>query len=312
MSLNIASGYSGYKSWTRPVREQVTLHATTDPASPLLAAFFEEYDKAFVLPEEKEELAGFQACLALNGDADFTRLQSLYGPFREPVLVLQDDRSGAVIGGANFCVFALPGLSDSVNLSCNLNYIFIAEEFRGKGWFRHLADLVTRECRLMFGSSTSVPLVFVELNDPLRLTEEQQRADRARSGLDQWDRLSIWARLGARWVDYRYTQPPLAPTDRSDEGYLIYAVLNAQENLLSAGLLEAHLRRFFAISVLKGAPVEACAVAMAQLEELHTLATKGKPVRLLDPMPVINARMAAGSLPLAPSALDLLHMLATN
>ncbi len=35
--------------------------ATEDPGSPVLTRFFAGYDRAFVLPDEREELEGFEA-----------------------------------------------------------------------------------------------------------------------------------------------------------------------------------------------------------------------------------------------------------
>ncbi|MFC5345275.1 hypothetical protein ACETK8_04235 [Brevundimonas staleyi] len=75
----------------------VRVRSTGDPASPLLGRFFEGYDRAFVLPDEREELEGFQACLALNR----THRHAFGRTHSEQVAVLEDE-AGERLGGVNF------------------------------------------------------------------------------------------------------------------------------------------------------------------------------------------------------------------
>jgi hypothetical protein len=51
------------------------LHLTiTDRGdSDVFGRFFEHYDRAFVLPNEKEDIEGFRTCLALNHGVEYRR-----------------------------------------------------------------------------------------------------------------------------------------------------------------------------------------------------------------------------------------------
>ena len=46
--------------------DDLLVDATTDADDPILASFFEGYDRAFVLANEKEELEGFRTCMPSN------------------------------------------------------------------------------------------------------------------------------------------------------------------------------------------------------------------------------------------------------
>ena len=125
------------------------------------------------------------------------------------------------------------------------------------------------------------PLVFIELNDPLRMPAEDYARDTAFTGLDQIDRIRIWAKQGARVVDHPYVQPPLAPDGEPDDN-LIYGLLS-DVPAIDACILRDHLRQFFGISVLKGAPLRTSASASGQIETLDAHCTSGARIALLDP-----------------------------
>src|SRR6187551_1635119 len=69
-------------------------------------AFFEGYDRAFILPDEKESINGFRACLALNHGDERARLEGEYGSFRELCLIARDE-AGVLVGGANLIALRL-------------------------------------------------------------------------------------------------------------------------------------------------------------------------------------------------------------
>jgi hypothetical protein len=46
------------------------------PTGLVLETFYEGFDAAFVLPEEKEPIDGFRQCLALNHNPDYVSLES--------------------------------------------------------------------------------------------------------------------------------------------------------------------------------------------------------------------------------------------
>lgn len=271
----------------------LVMRTTDEGEGPLFERFFAGYDRAFVLPEEKEDRDGFRACLALNHGAEHERLAADYGPFRELCLVAED-YAGAPIGGANLLAtrFALPGAEPVVTV--NLNYIYIDPERRGRGHLRELVRGVGQIAAAEFREPHE-PLIFIEQNDPFRMSAEAYASDTEAAGIDQLDRLRIWARLGARILDFDYVQPALSAGQKPDET-LLYALLGGFEGTVSAPLVAAHLRRFFGISVLKGRPLSEDPAAAAQLHALE----QRKEIALLDPRPLLvrlDSREAARRLP---------------
>jgi GNAT superfamily N-acetyltransferase len=238
--------------------------ATTDPASPLLTRFFEGYDRAFVLPDEREELDGFVACLALNQ----THRHAFGRTHSELVAVIEDD-AGTLLAGANFLATAIARGAGVPSAAIALNYVYVEEAARGRGLLRKALEAV----RLLAASALGLdpeagtPAIFIEQNDPLRMTAEQYAADTAHSGIDQIDRLAIWARMGARIVDFPYIQPPLSAQQNPDDS-LVYAAVTYPGEAVDAGLLHDHLQSFFSISVLKGHAEPPGGVATSQLQAL--------------------------------------------
>lgn len=289
----IALGYWGGKSWQSVMPEGLVLEATTDPDSPVLERFYQAYDRAFVLPHEKEDLAGFRACLTLNSGADFDRVSARHRPFREVVLVLSEP-DGALIGGANFIAVGHDGV-----VTVNLNYIFIERTFRTRGKLRALMAAVFSQSRQIF-DLVGEPgvLVFIEQNDPMRLSPEDYALDNAHSGLDQHDRLRIWQRLGARLIDFDYVQPALSAEQAPDES-LVLGVLGAGTDRISSCLFADHLSSFFGISVLKGREIASDACALRQIDTLQTLCHNGGELNLLD-----YPYNTAGDLTLLPELVD--------
>lgn len=268
----------------------LTVTATLDPAAPVLEEFYAGYEKAFVLPNEREQLDGFRDCLALNLPPRHGDLERRYGPFREIVLIARDGARGPMIGGANLIGFApakFPGDAGPPPMTINLNYMFTVPVARRRGFLRALLGTVAPAARAMLGLEATVPaLTFIEQNDPLRMSVEDYVRDTEATGLDQVDRIAIWARLGAMVVDFAYVQPPLSASHVAEES-LVLSVLGAPAPRLSACRLEHHLRRFFAISVLKGGPPDEVTSAKEQLASLAGLCRRNHPIDLLDPRPWI-------------------------
>jgi len=132
------------------------------------------------------------------------------------------------------------------------------------------------------------PLIFIEMNNPLKMPPEDYALDSAHAGLDQIDRLKIWARRGARLVGFDYRQPPLSAA-QSAETHLLLGVLGAETETLTACRLLAHLRRFFGVTVLKGQPPEDNPVAAPQLAALEDACARGETVALTGFEPIITA-----------------------
>ncbi|MGV3578099.1 hypothetical protein [Brevundimonas sp.] len=258
----------------------VRVRASDDPASPLLDRFFEGYDRAFVLPDEREELGGFQACLALNR----THRHAFGRTHSEQVAVLEDER-GERLGGINFLATAI-GQGATARAAVALNYVYVEEPARGRGLLRQCLTAVRTLAPAVLGlGPDGLPgAVFVELNDPLRLTPEAYALDTEHTGLDQVDRLAIWARMAARVVDFPYVQPALSEDQEADDS-LIYAAVGFPEPAIDSRLLHDHLQSFFGISVLKG---RAEADDGAGGRQLAALEGRAEPVRLLEMGPALD------------------------
>ena len=255
------------------------LEATDTADSPVFESFFESYSRAFILPDEMEDRDGLAECLALNRGSTHAALVARYGPFRELCVTARDPAGGHLVGGANF--IAIPQQSAGRQIvTANLNYVFVDEAARGQGWFRPLIASLRKLIGGLFIPPVETVLIFIEQNDPLLLTPEAYARDSGFSGIDQFDRLRIWASLGALVLDFPYVQPALSAQQEPDDR-LISSVLGAADASLDANLLEQHLQSFFGISVLKGQTLDA--VAAQQLAALKQMSDTGRKVALLDP-----------------------------
>src|SRR5215813_3360578 len=205
----------------------LVLKASTAADDGVLDEFYADYDKAFILASEKESYAGFVHCLALNAGGAYEGLATRFGAFREYVLTVSDVATGIRIGGANLIAYPIArssAASDAV-LAINLNYVFINAAWRSRGYFRRLVrDLPLAALDLLQATNTvKLPIswstaggappifMFIEQNDPLRMPAADYARDTQLTGLDQLVRIGIWARLGAKLVDFDYVQPALSP-----------------------------------------------------------------------------------------------------
>lgn len=280
----------------------------------VLEDFYRDYDTAFVLANEKEGLEGFRECLQLNTGAAYQKLVQRYGIFRELVLVAYDPGSGTRVGGANFITFPLETGSavDEPVLSINLNYIFTNPTMRKRGYFSQLVrDIPELAFRLLVTTNRyEVPLswrsddfhadarrpqtlMFLEQNDPLRMSAEDYRLDTEFTGLDQLKRIGIWTRLGAKIIDFPYVQPPLTSAQKADPN-LVLAVIGTQADTLSPCLLHAHLERFFGISVLKGQDAANNSSATEQLKALRASCAERGALNLFGNLSAIASIDAGG------------------
>jgi hypothetical protein len=266
--------------WSLHCANGLTLTVTQSADSAVFERFFAGYDDAFVLADEKETRDGFKVCLDLNHGPAYAGLAGRFGPFREICLTAKD-AAGMEIGGANF--IAMP---DGDRVTANLNYVYTSELARGKKYFRPLLDAIRQ---LVGGLFPGVPkvLIFIEQNDPLAMSEEDDRLDTKAAGLEQWERLRVWAHAGARVVDFAYVQPPLSETQQPD-ATLVYSVIGEGAPMLSACTLAKHLTRFFAISVLKAGDPDKAPTAKTQIEKLSGFCASGVRIPLLDPRPWLD------------------------
>jgi hypothetical protein len=279
-----------------------------------MARFYEAYDQAFVIDSEKEDMGGFQACLALNSTPEYDRLSKTLGPYREIVLILSDSETEAVIGGASFGAFS----AMDQNVPCvtaNLSYIFVSKAYRRRGEFRRFLAVIEDLLPKLFVSDDSTrpmrSMIFLEQNDPLEMSAEDYALDTAHAGIDQFDRLLIWRNQGARLLRLAYSQPALAADQQPTSG-LLYGVLSPELAVLDACLVAAHLRAFFTVSVLKGRDPSDDPVAGPQIALLEDLCSQGRAIDLLDPGPILTAIAAGAEIPVSETFLDLMGMPASD
>jgi hypothetical protein len=244
----------------------LVVEATTRADSPVLERFFDGYNRAFILPDEREELTGFRDCLALNRG-----WRHAFGRTQCELVMTFSDANGNLLGGANFLATALVPGPASPPAAIALNYVFVEAAARGRGLLRKAIALVRmlalESVGLPLGPDLPLPALFIEQNDPLKLSKEDWRRDTEYSGMDQIDRLAIWAKVGARIVDFPYVQPALSAEQSPDEG-LVYAAVDYSGDSVPAAILHQHLESFFGISVLKGRLPTSDPVAAQQLAAL--------------------------------------------
>jgi GNAT superfamily N-acetyltransferase len=259
----------------------LTLQSTDTAESPVFDVFFKAYERAFVLPDEMEDRDGFATCLSLNHGAAKSRLTAQYGDFHEACVVAHDASEGTLIGGANFIAMPNPEADGRALITANLNYLFVVETARGKGYFRVLYAAVARFIAELFSDAAQPTLIFIEQNDPFLLTPEDYMRDTELTGIDQVDRLAIWTKVGAKLVDFPYVQPALSSDQLADHN-LVYSVLGTTGDALPAPVLAHHLRMFFGVSVLKGQALGLSPEVTEQLSLLDSMKKRGESVPLVD------------------------------
>ncbi len=264
------------------------LSLTDTAEDPLFERFFSGYEEAFTLPDETEDRDGFAQCLALNHGPAHDRLAARYGPFRELCVVASDAGTDSMIGGANFIAMAPDRTAPGAPVTANLNYLYVCPQARGRGVLRRFMQALRALIGGLFDGTAGRPVaIFIEQNDPFRMSRAAYERDSAHSGMDQFDRLRIWARMQAHVVDFPYVQPPLSAEQKAD-GTLIYSVMGLDAPNLSPAVLRRHLAAFFGISVLKGAPLEEAPAAMTQIAMLDGMIARGESVPLIDPTPFLD------------------------
>ena len=258
----------------------LAIKASGRTGSQVLLRFFEGYDRAFVLPDEREEIDGFNKCLALNEP-----YRRAFGRTHCELVCTFETQQGDLLGGANFLAIGHASHNVVPSISIALNYIYVEQAARGRGLLRTGIDAVRELALVSLGQdpSHSQVAIFIEQNDPFKLTAEEYAEDTRHSGLDQFDRLNIWAKVGARLVDFPYVQPALSVGQNADDG-LIYAALNYPFATIDCQFFHDHLESFFRISVLKG---EAEIGNNVVERQLNSILKRTEPIGLLTMQPAL-------------------------
>ncbi len=281
--------------WTQALPDGLVLRATERPDSPLLDHFFAGYERAFVLPDECEGIDGFRSCLALN-EVSRHRFGRLH---RELVMVINCHATGQLYGGANFLATRMADVPVGYPaVTVALNYLFVDAAVRRRGFASTLKTLVCSlaNAALDLTADAMPPALFLELNDPLRLSDEEYAKDTLHAGIDPVERLTFWARLGGRLVDFPYIQPALSAHKECDDS-LALAAINLTGDAVDAGYLAAHLESYFAISVLKGGDPNTNLTAISQQAAIARAAAKNQAISLLPMQPAIDTLRASSTRP---------------
>lgn len=294
MVPNVRDGFSDDARWSLDLGDGLFASGTERPDSPVLSRFFAGYDRAFVLPEEREELDGFHACLALNPAS-----RHRFGRLHCELIVTIDGGNGNLLGGANFLTTRMTAPpAGHPRIAVALNYVFVETAARGRGLSRRILDAVARLANRSVDLPDDVgwPALFIEQNDPLRMTNAAYAADTTHAGIDQVDRMALWARLGAQAVDFPYVQPALSPRQAPDDR-LAYAAIRFPAPAIDPAFLRAHLESFFGISVLKGGDPMGDPSAAPQLAMLDAMAARGETVPIIAMEPALDRLRAMRARP---------------
>jgi hypothetical protein len=211
------------------------------------------YSAMFPLPDEREPPEAFVEIAALNERAD---VQALYGPWREIITGIRLRPGEPLVGGNIFGVTTSPfHIAFGCQASIHDIYLFLEPAARGNGAAADAKPYKEARALAAFGfaagSGKMPPLIFLEVNNPLRMTPEEIEEDTARSGINPWRRYIFWKRSGFAPLDFAYVQPALR-AETSAVRYLDLFCTAGPAEAIPAELVAAHLNAFISISVLKG------------------------------------------------------------
>lgn len=217
------------------------------------AKLYSIYADLFPLPDELEPPEAFVEIAALNERAD---IQTLYGPWREIVAGIRLGPGEALVGGNIFGVTTSPHhLAFGCQASIHDIYLFLERAARGNGATGDAKAYKEARALAAYGFDAGTgrmpPLIFLEVNNPMRMTPAQIEEDTARSGVNPYRRYIFWKRSGFAPLDFHYVQPALRP-ETSAVRYLDLFCTAGQAEAIPAELIGAHLNAFISISVLKG------------------------------------------------------------
>ena len=239
-----------------PSRSLVSFEEIDSSRSSAFGPFHALYEAAFPLEDEREEIEAFDAIIALNRDLS---IQAAYGPYREVVSAIRVEPDGPVIGGH---VFGIASSEDHRRAGWAASvqgiYSFVRPDRRGQVPMRSLIDYSRTTALRQFGGdgiAAQAPPIFMEVNNPLRMTDEQIVRDRESSGMDPFRRYLFWMRTGFTPLMVDYVQPRLR-ADADPIRYLDLFCSNDARPGIPAAVVLQHLHAFLSISVLKGADAD--------------------------------------------------------
>lgn len=147
-----------------------------------LALFFKLYEASFPDVNEREDPQIITDRIKLES-------KERYFPETTIILAVSEDK---VMGGTVIEYYA--------ECKCFLlTYILVDNEFRGRGVARFLIGNGIRSVVDAKGKD-EVKAVYFESNIPWKTVNDS---------FDPWERLRVFSKLGAKWIDINYTQPSL-------------------------------------------------------------------------------------------------------
>jgi len=233
------------------IRPKLSYEEVRPEDSRSFATLYNIYAGLFPFADEREPPEAFFELAALNINAG---IQAALGPWREIVASIRRWQGGPIIGGH---VFGVTTSRAHVEFGCMASvqamYTFLEPASRGQGTITEMRAYFEAEALRVFGFPPAAmrPLIFFEVNNPLRMSEAQVEEDMRQSGISPFKRYLFWKRKGFRALDFAYVQPRLRP-DSEPVGYLDLFCSAPGEARIPAALLRNHLRAFISISVLKG------------------------------------------------------------
>lgn len=227
------------------------------------------YADLFPLPDEREPPEAFLEIAALNHRSD---VQSLYGPWREIVAGIRLRKDGPLVGGN---IFGVTTSEAHRKFGCQASiqdiYLFLERSARGKGVMADAKAHMEAEALATFGLDPKTgkfpPLIFLEVNNPTRMSAAEIEEDIARSGINPYRRYASWKRNGFAPLAFGYVQPPLRSGASAVSCLDLFCTVGVAE-AIPAEIIRAHLKAFISISVLKGRPAEENADFSRMVQEL--------------------------------------------
>lgn len=214
-------------------------------------ALYALYERLFPLSDEREPPEAFLQILALNDDAD---VQRRFGPWREIVAAVRVGADGPVVGGHVFGV-TTSGAHAAYGCGASVQgiYTFFDASVRGRTPILEIKRYFQDQALRAFGLTRVMraPLVFLEVNNPLRMSAAEIAEDTARSGIDPHRRYVFWQRCGLRPLRLPYVQPRLRPDAQPVRCLDLFCSADGPD--VPAAVVAQHLRAFVSVSVLKGA-----------------------------------------------------------
>ena len=220
--------------------------------TPAFDEFYELFVEMFPDEGERETPEGFVQIAQLNQPSD---IQTRLGPWREILSVVRRGPAGPLVGGHVFGVTTSSAHRRfGYSVSVQGIYTFLSSGARGHlSFLRELKTYTLSRALDAYGfdREAAPALIFLEVNNPEKMTAKQIAEDTARSGYNPAKRFSAYKLAGFRSLQFCYVQPPLR-ADAQPIRYLDLMCYADGKAALPADVVVAHLRAFFAISVFKG------------------------------------------------------------